>query len=101
VLANNCELAGKVREPPASMSVGATSWTWAFEAPMATPAQFWIHVVIVSAHAWLLASQQWWPPPTLATIFEFPGFVRSTTVCAAWYARLTSSLRANIGLWLP
>ena len=56
--------------PPASMSVGATSWICAFEEPSATPAQFLIQVVIVSAHAWVLASQQLWPPPTLATIFE-------------------------------
>jgi hypothetical protein len=42
-----------------------------------------------------------WPPATFATMRDWSGCARSTTVLAAWYARFTSSLRANIGVWPP
>jgi hypothetical protein len=66
-----------------------------------SPAQFVIHVVRIVAQVELLASQQLWPPPTFATIIESLGEVSVTTLFAAAYARFTSSLRANIGVWPP
>ena len=83
VLANSVERAGNEREPPASIIVGATSCSCAVDEPSATPAQFLIQVVIVSAQAESLDSQQWWPPPTLVTMIESEGWAKSTTVCAA------------------
>jgi len=47
------------------------------------PAQLVIHVVKMSPHAALLASQQLWPPPTLPTIRESFGDASVTTPLAA------------------
>ena len=52
----------------------------------------------MSAQAWLLDSQQLWPPATFATMRDWSGCTRLTTVGSA-YARFTSSLRANCGVW--
>src|SRR5690606_28166690 len=69
--------------------------------PATVPAQLLIQVVRMSAHAASLDSQQLWPPSTFVTISESCGEVSVTTVFASAYARLMSSLRANIGAWPP
>src|SRR6201988_2602804 len=65
------------------------------------PAQLVIYVGMMSAHAESADSQQLWRPRTFTTMRESGGWVRLTTVFAASYARLTSSLRANIGTSPP
>src|SRR5512138_504515 len=92
---------GKFLLVPGSRITGGSSWILRSPPAAVAPAQFVIHVVRMLAHAALLASQQLWPPPTFTTIIESFGDARSTTRLAAAYARFTSSLRANIGVWPP
>src|SRR5579862_41793 len=93
-------LVGNVLVLPTLLLGGACNLIWVAPA-VAPPAQFLIQVVMMSAQAWALDNQQLWPPPTLTTISDWSGCERLTTVRAALYARLTSSERANCGVWPP
>ncbi len=82
VLANSAESAGNDLLAPTSRSGGGCSTIWRVP-PTVAPAQLRIHTVSWSAQAESLASQQLCPPPTLVTMREAAGLLRSTTVLAS------------------
>ena len=81
MLAKRSGASGKVLLAPGSRSGGAFSSTP--PPASAAPAQFEIHVVRMSAQASVLASQQLWPPATLATMRESRGELKVTMPFAA------------------
>src|SRR6266403_4724357 len=97
---NWLESAGKSLPPPALWSGGGVR-TIPIAVLDVPPIQFWIQVVIMVAHSCALARKQLWPPPTLTTSSDWAGLVKFTSGPVAWYARLTSSERANSGACPP
>src|SRR5688572_8445029 len=75
--------AGKFLLWPGSRSTGGSSSILRAAVEAVDPAQFVIHVVKMSPHAALLASQQLCPPPTFETIVESAGEISVTTPLAA------------------
>src|SRR6187551_1508531 len=82
-LAKSAGLSGKLLLPPTSRMAGACNWIVVPPVALA-PAQLRIHTVMVSPQAAADCSQQLWPPATLATMRDWSGCVRFTTLLAAW-----------------
>ncbi len=92
--------AGNCLPAPTVCDGGACSWMPVVELEPA-PIHALIQVSMVSAQALGSATQQLCPPPTFSTSSDWSGCVKFTSGPTAWYARFTSSERANIGDWPP